>query len=102
MWPLLGLVSTLIVPLVGQSHGWDNATRTFASSPCSSPIGSMDSVVVVESKSGDRLDFTTIQVLSLMLSLSTTFACFFNGKIPLNKLWVGGQKGGENVDQWAW
>ena len=145
MWPLLGLVSILIVPLVGQpQHGWDNATETFASSPCSSPIGSMDSVVVVESKSGDRLDFTTIQVCkSVKKSPFATFShkiyielysfnfehfgrenskhsfwvivdcfhflrcfcccgiCFFNGKIPLNKLWDT-KKGDKNVDQWAW
>ena len=29
---------------------------------CSSPIGSMDSIVVVESENGDRHDFTTLQV----------------------------------------
>ena len=68
MWPFLGLVSTLIVPLVGQAFR-DNAT-----SPCSSPIGSMDSVVVVESKSGDRLDFTTIQVGAFTF---TCGICFF-------------------------
>lgn len=82
MWPLLGLVSILIVPLVGQpQHGWDNATETFASSPCSSPIGSMDSVVVVESKSGDRLDFTTIQVCKLV---KTVFFKRFRIKSTLN------------------
>ena len=86
MWPFLGLVSTLIVPLVGQPFGWDNATQTFASSPCSSPIGSMDSVVVVESKSGDRLDFTTIQVRIWILAFSINF-CLFKIELPGNTVW---------------
>ena len=86
MWPFLGLVSTLIVPLVGQPFGWDNATQTFASSPCSSPIGSMDSVVVVESKSGDRLDFTTIQVRIWILAFSINF-CLFKIEQSGNTVW---------------
>ena len=86
MWPFLGLVSTLIVPLVGQPFGWDNATQTFASSPCSSPIGSMDSVVVVESKSGDRLDFTTIQVRIWILAFSINF-CLFKIELSGNTVW---------------
>ena len=36
--------------------------KNFTQSLCSSPIGSMDSIIVVENESGDRQDFTTIQV----------------------------------------
>ena len=35
---------------------------------CSSPIGSMDSIVVVESENGDRHDFTTLQVCETNLN----------------------------------
>ena len=43
---------------------------------CSSPIGSMDSIVVVESENGDRHDFTTLQV------------SFFSSQIEILMLYV--------------
>ena len=42
--------------------GLNRVHQNFTQNQCSSPIGSMDSIIVVENESGDRQDFTTIQV----------------------------------------